>query len=95
MKNAAGNFVDPTLKTVSAAGRRHSDPNDDMDFRVSITNAEGAEAYPISSLTWLLVRKQPADTAKHAKLKEFLTWMLTPRRSAWQRTCITRRFQSS
>ena len=77
VKNAAGNFVEPTLKTVSAAAAGIP-IRDDMDFRVSVTNAEGAEVYPVSSLTWLLVRKQPVDTAKHAKLKQFLTWMLTP-----------------
>ncbi len=77
VKNAAGNFIEPSLKTVSAAAG--SIPiTDAMDFRVSITNAEGAETYPVASLTWLLVRKTPVDTAKHAKLKQFLTWMLTP-----------------
>ena len=49
-----------------------------MEFRVSITHAAGPETDPIASLTWLLVRKQPADSAKQAKLKEFLAWMLTP-----------------
>ena len=77
VKNAAGNFVQPTLKTVSAAAAGIP-INDAMDFRLSITNAEGAETYPVASLTWLLVRKQPADSAKHAKLKQFLGWMLGP-----------------
>ena len=77
VKNAAGSFIEPTLKTVSAAAAGVTIA-DDMEFRVSITNAAGPETYPISSFTWLLVRKQPADTAKHAKLKEFLAWMLTP-----------------
>jgi phosphate transport system substrate-binding protein len=45
---------------------------------VSITNAEGADAYPISSLTWLLVRPNPTDAAKDKLLKDFLNWMLTP-----------------
>jgi phosphate transport system substrate-binding protein len=77
VKNAAGSFVEPTLKTVSAAAAGIP-IRDDMDFRVSITNAEGGDAYPVSSLTWLLVRKQPVDSAKHAKLTQFLDWMLTP-----------------
>ncbi len=77
VKNAAGNFVTPTLKTVSAAAVGIP-LSYGMDFRVSITNAQGVDAYPIASLTWLLVREQPADSAKHAKLKDFLTWMLTP-----------------
>ena len=77
VKNAAGNFVEPTLKTVSAAAAGIPIQND-MDFRVSITNADGAETYPISSFTWLLVRKTPTDQAKHDKLQKFLVWMLTP-----------------
>jgi phosphate transport system substrate-binding protein len=77
VKNAAGNFVEPTLKTVSAAAAGIP-IKDDMDFRVSITNAEGAETYPISSFTWLLVRKTPVDSVKQAKLEKFLSWMLTP-----------------
>ncbi len=77
MKNAAGSFVEPSLKTVSAAAAGIP-LTEDMDFRVSITNAEGPEAYPVSSLTWLLVHATPADSAKHAKLKDFLNWMLTP-----------------
>ncbi|MGH7519330.1 MAG: phosphate ABC transporter substrate-binding protein PstS [Gemmatimonadales bacterium] len=77
VKNAAGNFIEPSLKTVSAAAVGIP-LSDEMDFRVSITNAEGEETYPVASLTWLLVRKTPVDSAKHAKLKAFLTWMLTP-----------------
>jgi phosphate transport system substrate-binding protein len=77
VRNSAGNFVEPTLKTVSAAAAGIP-ISDDMDFRVSITNAEGAETYPIASFTWLLVHKTAQDSAKHAKLKDFLTWMLTP-----------------
>jgi phosphate transport system substrate-binding protein len=77
VKNAAGNFVQPTLKTVSAAAAGIP-IKEAMDFRLSITNAEGAETYPVASFTWLLVRKQPADSAKHAKLKQFLIWMLGP-----------------
>jgi phosphate transport system substrate-binding protein len=77
VKNAAGSFVEPTLKTVSAAAEGIP-ISDGMDFRVSITNAAGPETYPIASFTWLLVRKQPADSAKHAKLKDFLVWMLAP-----------------
>ncbi len=77
IKNAAGNFITPSLKSVSAAAAGIP-LKDDMDFRVSITNPESPDAYPISSLTWLLVRGTPVDSAKHAKLKDFLNWMLTP-----------------
>ena len=46
------------------------------DFRVSITNAPGKNAYPISSFTWLLIPAQPQDAAKGKVIKEFLNWML-------------------
>jgi phosphate transport system substrate-binding protein len=77
LKNAAGKFVDPTLKAVTAAAAS-ANLGPETDFRVSITNAPGDEAYPISSFTWLLVHKTPPDTAKAHKLKGFLTWMLQP-----------------
>ena len=50
----------------------------DTDFRVSITNAPGAEAYPIASFTWLLVRKDNKDAAKAKLIRDFLAWMITP-----------------
>ncbi len=77
VKNAAGAYVEPSLKSLSAAGGGIP-LNEDTDFRVSITNAEGEDAYPIASLTWLLVRPKPTDPAKHALLKGFLEWMLQP-----------------
>jgi phosphate transport system substrate-binding protein len=77
VKNAAGSFVDPSLKAVSAAAAS-ANLGPDTDFRVSITNAPGPDAYPISSFTWLLVHKTPPDTVKARKLKGFLTWMLQP-----------------
>ncbi|HEX2250621.1 MAG TPA: phosphate ABC transporter substrate-binding protein PstS, partial [Gemmatimonadales bacterium] len=77
IKNADGAFVEPSLKTVSAAaGGAKLSP--DTDFRVSITNPSGKDSYPISSFTWLLVRQQPGDTAKARVLHDFLRWMLTP-----------------
>ncbi|HKT59682.1 MAG TPA: phosphate ABC transporter substrate-binding protein PstS, partial [Gemmatimonadales bacterium] len=57
MKNAAGTFVPATLKGLSAAAAG-ADLAPDTDFRVSITDAAGPDAYPISSFTWLLVHKQ-------------------------------------
>ena len=47
------------------------------DYRVSIVNAQGADAYPISSFTWLLVYQQQPDAAKGKKLADFLRWALT------------------
>ena len=77
IKNASGSFITPSLETVSsaAAGVKLSK---DTDFRVSITNAPGAEAYPIASFTWLLVRKDNKDPAKAKLIKDFLAWMITP-----------------
>jgi phosphate transport system substrate-binding protein len=76
VKNAAGQFVQPSLKGVTAAAAAELPP--DTDFRVSITNPDGAEAYPISSFTWLLLQPEPRDSAKGAQLKAFIEWMLQP-----------------
>lgn len=77
VQNAAGNFVEPTLASVSAAAAS-ADLQAGTDFRVSITNPPGEAAYPIASFTWLLVRTEPRDTAKARILREFMTWMITP-----------------
>ena len=61
-KNAAGEFVEPSLKSVTAAAAG-AELTPDTDFRVSITNAPGPEAYPISSFTWLLVQNDSRATA--------------------------------
>jgi phosphate transport system substrate-binding protein len=79
IKNAAGQYVEASLKSVTAAASAAAaelDPN--TDFRVSITNTKGAEAYPISSFTWLLVQKTPTDSAKGEAIRKFLVWMLEP-----------------
>jgi phosphate transport system substrate-binding protein len=74
VKNAAGKFVEPSLASVSAAAASAKfDKN--TDFRVSITNAPGAEAYPISSFTWLLVHPDTKDAAKAKVMRDFLVWM--------------------
>jgi phosphate transport system substrate-binding protein len=75
VKNAAGTYVGPSLESVSAAaaGARLEK---DTDFRVSITNAQGEQAYPISSFTWLLIRKDNEDGAKAKLIRDFLTWMV-------------------
>jgi phosphate transport system substrate-binding protein len=76
IKNAAGQFVQPSLRSVTAAAATELPP--DTDFRVSITNADGPDAYPISSFTWLLIQREPRDSAKGARLEEFIEWMLQP-----------------
>jgi phosphate transport system substrate-binding protein len=76
VKNEAGQFVKASLAGVSAAaaGAAKSMPD---DFRVSITNPPGKEAYPISSFTWLLIPAQIQDAEKKTAIKDFLGWMLT------------------
>ncbi len=77
IKNSSGKFVEPSLASVTAAAAGAKfDKN--TDFRVSITNAPGAEAYPISSFTWLLIQPDIKDAAKGKAIRDFLAWMLTP-----------------
>lgn len=76
VRNAEGQYVKPSLKSVTAAAAAELPP--DTDFRVSITNPKGADAYPIASFTWLLVQPQPRDSAKGAQIEEFIKWMLQP-----------------
>ena len=79
LKNAAGQYVEASLKSVTAAASAAAAELDpETDFRVSITNANGEEAYPISSFTWLLVQKTPRDSAKAEAIRKFLVWMLAP-----------------
>jgi phosphate transport system substrate-binding protein len=77
VKNQAGVFVKADLAgvTAAAAGAAANMPD---DFRVSITNAPGKAAYPISSFTWLLIPSKIQDPAKKKAIKDFVTWMLGP-----------------
>ncbi len=78
MKNASGAFVTPTIEAVTAAAAgavAKLAPN--TDYRVSIVNAAGTGAYPISSFTWLLVYRQQSDAAKGKQLLDFVRWALT------------------
>jgi phosphate transport system substrate-binding protein len=73
VKNAAGAYVKASLEsTTAAAASVKSMP---ADFRVSITNAPGKDAYPISSFTWLLIPVQSKDN-KGKILSDFLNWMV-------------------
>jgi phosphate transport system substrate-binding protein len=74
LKNSAGEFVKPTIESVTAALATAEIPD---DFRFSMTNAPGKDAYPISGATWLLVYQQQKDSAKGKKLIEFLKWAAT------------------
>jgi phosphate transport system substrate-binding protein len=75
VKNAAGAFVKADFNSVTeaASGAAKNIPD---DFRVSITNAAGKGAYPISTFTWLLIPSQIPDAAKRQAIKGFLQWML-------------------
>jgi phosphate transport system substrate-binding protein len=75
MQNAAGKYVKASLASVTAAAAGAAKAMPD-DFRVSITDAPGATAYPISSFTWLLVPAQISDASKRDAIKAFLKWML-------------------
>jgi phosphate transport system substrate-binding protein len=75
VRNAAGKYVKASTEgvTAAAAGTAKSMP---ADYRVSITNAPGASAYPISSFTWLLIPQHWNDHAKGQVMVDFLGWML-------------------
>jgi phosphate transport system substrate-binding protein len=76
VQNPGGEFVkaSPEAVTKAAAEAAASMP---ADFRVSITNASGAGAYPISSFTWLLVYENPDDKASGKVMVDFVRWALT------------------
>ena len=75
VRNSSGAFVKATLDGVTAAAA--SVKSMPADFRVSITNPPGKDAYPISSFTWLLIPAQSKDPAKGKILVDFLNWMVT------------------
>ncbi|HZE26637.1 MAG TPA: phosphate ABC transporter substrate-binding protein PstS [Terriglobales bacterium] len=74
VKNASGSFVKASLDSVTAAAA--SMKNMPADFRVSITNSPGKDAYPIASFTWLLIPAQSKDAAKGKIIADFLNWMV-------------------
>ncbi len=75
VRNSAGVFLKASLEGVTAAAA--SVPKMPADFRVSITDAPGKGAYPISSFTWLLIPQHSKDSAKAKIINDFLNWMLT------------------
>ena len=78
VRNSAGQFIAPSVEavTAAAAGAASRLPAN-TDYRISIVNAPGAGAYPISSFTWILVYQQQKDSVKGRKLVDFLNWALT------------------
>jgi phosphate transport system substrate-binding protein len=74
VQNAAGEFITASADAVTRAAAGATVPS---DFRVSLTNAPGAGAYPISSFTWLLLYQTPSDTARSKMMVDFMKWALT------------------
>jgi phosphate transport system substrate-binding protein len=74
VRNASGAYIKASLESVTAAAA--SAPKMPADFRVSITNAPGKDAYPISSFTWLLIPVQSKDPAKGKILNDLLNWIM-------------------
>ncbi len=75
VRNKAGNFVKASLESTTAAAAAAAN-NMPADYRVSITNPDGKNAYPIASFTWLLIPQQSKDASKGKVLHDFLVWML-------------------
>jgi phosphate transport system substrate-binding protein len=73
VQNAAGNYVKASIEGVTAAGATAKMP---ADYRVSITNAPGPNAYPVSSFTYLLIPTQPKDMAKEKIIKDLFSWCI-------------------
>ncbi len=75
VQNKAGKFVKASLQSVTAAaaGAASSMP---ADFRVSIVDAAGADAYPISSFTWIVIYQSPKDLAMSKTFVDFMKWAL-------------------
>ncbi len=74
VKNAAGNYVKASIAGVTAAAATIKDMP--ADYRISITNAPGANAYPISSFTYLLIPLKPTHPENEKTLKDMLSWIV-------------------
>ena len=76
VQNMAGEFVRASPASVTAAAAE-AVARMPADFRVSITNAPGKGAYPVSSFTWLLFYENPKDKAQAKVMVDFVKWMLS------------------
>jgi phosphate transport system substrate-binding protein len=78
VKNRAGNFVTPSQHSITAAAAEAvATLGESTDYRISIVNPPGADAYPISSFTWLLVYRQQTNATKGRALIDFMKWAVT------------------
>lgn len=76
VRNSSGNYIAPTIASITAAAAGAlPQMGPGSDYRVSIVNAAGPDAYPIASFTWLLVYEQQRDATKARKLVDFMRWM--------------------
>ncbi len=75
IKNRAGNFIDPDPKNVTAAAGSLKEPP--ADLRFSITDTEGAQAYPIAGTTWVLLYKNQMDVGRGNLVTAFVRWAIT------------------
>jgi phosphate transport system substrate-binding protein len=73
VQNSAGNWITASIPGVTAAAAGIKMP---ADYRISITNAPGADAYPVSSFTYLLINTQLADQAKEKVIRDMLSWIV-------------------
>ena len=78
LRNSSGNWISANLESVTAAAAgAMKDMGPNTDFRVSITNSPGAQAYPVASFTWFLIHKTYSDAAKARALVQFVWWAET------------------
>jgi phosphate transport system substrate-binding protein len=83
VRNAAGGFIKADLASVTAAAADTSQSIPD-DFRMSVTNASGKDAFPIASFSWLLIPSKIQDAEKKKAVVDFLTWSLKDGQSLTQ-----------
>ena len=76
VRNRDGRFVSANLESIAAAASRSMKIS--QDFKVSIVDAPGADAYPISSFSWIVIPVQSASDGTRNALAGFLQWMLGP-----------------
>jgi phosphate ABC transporter phosphate-binding protein len=76
VRNRNGEFVEASLESMAVAARQSAGIGDDL--KISLVNAPGTGAYPITSFTWLVVRAHTEDEAKRTAITGFLKWMLGP-----------------
>ena len=76
VQNSSGEFVRATVDAVTAAAAAAA-AQMPADFRVSITNPPGKDAYPIASFTWLLLYESPQDKKQGKIMVDFVQWALT------------------